>query len=363
MNNQSQFEPYLYAVSPPGLEQVTAKELKALGARRIKVQQGGVTFGYSHAMLARANIWLRSASRVLKIIAEQEVRTFPQLIHLTESLDWKAYLSSDRPINVQVSTQKSRLYHSDAVKERIEGVLGARSGTEEEQGIWVRIVRDKMTVSVDTSGELLHRRGYRQAVTKAPIRENVAAALLMACRWDMDSPLIDPMCGSGTFAIEAAWIAQGRAPGLLRTFAFEKWPLTEMKLVRRIRAEAEEEAVAELPTIIGCDIDGDALSAAEQNAERAGVELQWAQLDARDLPRPEGPTGLVIANPPYGKRLRGTRAPVLFQQLHSRFEDWRVVYLHAGRSAPAGGFKPLLSFKNGGINVSLMTSPRPPRKR
>jgi putative N6-adenine-specific DNA methylase len=357
MNPPAGFEPYLFAVSPPGLEAITATELRKLGAKKVSVSPGGVSFSYSHTMLVRANLWLRTATRVLKVIAQLQARSFPQLIHVTEHLDWKAYLPDNQPFEVHVSTQKSRLYHSGAVKERIEGVLGQRTGEEKALGIWVRIVRDQMTVSVDSSGELLHRRGYRQAVSRAPMRENVAAALLLACKWDPDSPLLDPMCGSGTLPIEAAWIAQNRAPGLIRDFAFEGWPITEKKLVKRLRTEASEAAQEDLSTIIGCDVDASALEAVAQNAERAGVTLQWARCDAREIERPEGPPGLVIANPPYGKRLRGTRSAVLFNKLFQRLYDWRVAYLHAGRMAPASGFDAQLAFKNGGINVTLMVSP------
>jgi putative N6-adenine-specific DNA methylase len=307
-------------------------------------------------MLAKSNLWLRSASRVLKVVSQSRVKSFPALIHLAEQFPWHHYLPSRQAVQIQVSCSKSRLYHSDAIAQRIKAVLGERDADSAAQGIWVRLDHDELTLSIDSSGELLHRRGYRQSITRAPLRENVAAALLLACKWDRDSPLIDPMCGSGTLAIEAAWLAQGRAPGLDRRFAFERWPSTMGRILRALKETAEKNQVAALPTIIGCDVDPQALEAADQNAQRAGVEIQWAQFDARDLLRPEGPAGLLIANPPYGKRLQGARAAELFSALHERFADWRVAYLHAGRGAHGKGFQPLLSLKNGGINVSLVAS-------
>jgi len=221
----------------------------------------------------------------------------------------------------------------------------------------VRVVRDMMTISVDTSGDLLHKRGYRQDSVPAPIRENVAAALLLANKWNPDLPLFDPMCGSGTIPIEAALLAMKRAPGLHREFAFERWPCLEHATWQRLRDEARNGEKKELPTIIGCDASSEAVAAAKENAKRLKLPLVFEEYDASELLRPDGPGGLLITNPPYGKRVKGARAAIGHMvQLAQDWKGWTTSFITGRRGPVPPGFKEVIHFTNGGVPVRLLSN-------
>jgi putative N6-adenine-specific DNA methylase len=267
-----------------------------------------------------------------------------------------------------VTSRKSRLYHQDAVAERLMRAVGSRVGAPVEgdapQELVVRLFRDKCTVSADASGELLHRRGYRLAGAKAPLRETLAAAMLAAAGWDGTTPLVDPMCGSGTIPIEAALLARRIPPGLGRGFAFEHWPEFDPDAWEAVRAAARRRMLPHAPVpIAGSDRDAGAIAAAAANAERAGVaeDLQWRRAAISSIEPPDG-TGWIVTNPPYGHRVgERQRLRDLFAQLGNvlrrRCPGWQVALLsaHAELDRQTGlALAPAFETANGGIRVRLM---------
>ena len=293
----------VFASTGPGLESIAAGELKALGTRG-RQETGGIAFDADLQRLYESNLWLRTASRVLVRLGSFHASTFYELERRAKKLPWAKFLPASGGVRVRVTCRKSKLYHSDAVAERvlsaIEGsasrvIEGSATGTDDEgldtdalenldatddrarstresgQLFVVRIVNDECEISADSSGELLHRRGYRRETGKAPLRETIAAAMVLASGWKGDDPLLDPMCGSGTIPIEAAMIARKIAPGLRRNFQFMKWPGFDAELWNRILENARAAATGFSGEIIGSDRDAGAVQAAGRNAERAGV--------------------------------------------------------------------------------------------
>ena len=279
--------------------------------------------------LYRANLHLRTASRVLARLGNFfHATTFPQLHQRLAALPWERFLVPGQPVSMRVTCHKSRLYHSDAVARSVSAALEERLGrpspltrADEEsdrpsQVIVVRLVEDICTVSVDSSGALLHKRGYRQAVAKAPLRETLAAALLLASGWDRVSPLLDPFCGSGTIPIEAALLALGIPPGLHRRFAFMDWPGFDDSLWQSILAGVSSRPLNR-PIIQASDRDAGAIRSAQANAERAGVlELIDFKCQAVSSILPPNTPGWVVTNPPYGMRLSG---PHDLRNLYAQF--------------------------------------------
>ncbi|MFT7625933.1 MAG: putative N6-adenine-specific DNA methylase, partial [Myxococcota bacterium] len=328
------FHPHLYAITSPGLEPICAAELRALGAGDVSEMAGGVQFSGGAELLMRSNLWLRSASRVLWVVAGGRATTWPGLEKLVRRFDWDAVLHRRTPIRLKVACSASRLYHEGAVKERLQGMISRSPGSVEDPEtveIWVRIHRDTVTISLDSSGELLHRRGYRTHVGRAPVRESLAAGVLLASGWDPTTPLLDPMCGSGTFPIEASWLAQRRAPGLLRAFAFQRWlGYRADAWKQQVREARAQQLPAEgLPEIVGVDIDVRVLDAARHNAVQAQSSASFEHADIRHVGA-DGPPGLVVVNPPYGKRIGSARtAFALVQQLMDRMPDWNALVMYA----------------------------------
>lgn len=384
----------LFAITAPGLEPLTAAELRALGDEGARVEAGGVAWEGSLESLYRANLWLRTASRVVARLGEEfRATSFAELEKRARRLPWERFVAAGRPVRFRVTCRKSRLYHSDAVAERfaaaveraVPGARAASSGAareaadgegEEREGedaqlVVVRFLRDRCTVSVDASGALLHRRGYRQAVARAPLRETLAAALLLAAGWDGTTSLLDPMCGSGTIPIEGALIARRLAPGRHRRFAFMHWPGFDAALWARLVARADADALPASPVAIqGSDRDAGAIAAAAANAERAGVaadlELRVRALSA--IEPPSGP-GLVAANPPYGVRvgeadaLRNLYAQ-LGHVLRARCPGWTLALLSPDRRLEgqlALDLAERLRTSNGGIPVRVVTGAVPGR--
>ena len=229
-----------FAITSPGVEAITASELVALGVTPLKTEPGGVEFEATLGQLYRANLELRTASRIIVRLAEFPARAFYELERKARRVPWEEIVAAGVPVRFRVTTKKSRLYHADAIAQRLQAVMGGErpvpAGTSveaeedvsdrpgsESQLFVVRVIRDIVTISADSSGELLHRRGYRLAGGKAPLRETLAAAMLLGAGYDGRIPLADPFCGSGTSPIEAALLARRIAPGLHRTFAYEKW--------------------------------------------------------------------------------------------------------------------------------------------
>lgn len=369
----------LFAMTAPGIEGILATELRRIGVRVGGSVAGGVAFGGNTADLQRVNLWSRVANRIVVRVDEFHASSFHELERRAKKVEWGRYLSQGDGVRFRITCRKSRLYHSDAVAQRLataaERAVGATmvapssDGDEEEtepgQLFIVRIADDICTISVDSSGELLHRRGYRQAVAKAPLRETLAAAMLLGSEWDRVSPVVDPMCGSGTIAIEGAMMSRGLAPGVGRKFAFESWPdhdgASWSRLLDHARAEALPHAAG---PIIASDRDAGAVAATIANAERAGVARD-IEVSERPLSAVEFPStpGWIVSNPPYGLRV-GESGPLrnLYSQigkiLRERARGYLLALLSADRALEAQlrlELREVFRTTNGGIPVRLVT--------
>ena len=462
----------IYLVCAPGLEALTAAEATALGLRVRASEPGGVTVDGDLSDVVRANIGLRTASRVLVRIASFKATAFHELERSARRIAWDRFIGA-APVRIRATCRKSKLYHSDAVAERVLGAIDRTTGTgarpapipvtqrggatsksvkkgkgaaageshsfipaganvaaktvaaraaakqsiviaaaraaarvadeaaaraaketlavsaptddsaeardELDEGagaqlVIVRLFRDECTISIDSSGALLHRRGYRQATAKAPLRETLAAAMLLGADWRGDTPLVDPLCGAGTIPIEAALIARRIAPGRARAergeFAVVGWPeLPPGVIERQLAAARENERTAAGVPITGSDRDAGAIEAAIANAERAGVSA-----DVNFIKRPlsaaepvgDAP-GLLVANPPYGVRLNeGADVRNIYAQLgkvaHFSFPGWRVGILSPDRSLDSQtrlALSQSFETSNGGIRVRYLTATSP----
>ncbi len=369
----------LAAICAPGLESFTAAELRALGVNASPSEPGVVPFTGGLDLLYRANLHLRTASRVIARLGEFHARALGELERRARLLPWGERLDPARPIRLRVTCRKSRLYHSGAVAERVASAIEARTTTtlagvtmathdeeeaEEAQLIIVRLLHDQCTISLDSSGALLHRRGYRLATAKAPLRETLAAALLLASGWGREAPLLDPFCGSGTIAIEAALLAREIAPGLHRRFAFMHWPGFDEACWARALEEAHERIRPTAPAPIqASDRDPGAVDAARMNAERAGVaqDIELARLPLSAIAPPSRP-GWVVTNPPYGVRVgEQERLHALYGHLGTvlrrRCPGWMLTLLSADRRLDAAvgiELHPVLRTRNGGIAVRAL---------
>jgi len=375
------------AVTAPGLAPLASLELRAQGITPRDVDVEGVSFRTSLVGVYAANLWLRTASRVLVRIGAFRADSFHELERRAARVGWARYVGASTPVRLRVTCRKSRLYHSDAVAERIAGVVTRAGGslapprapasdagdaivddvggsTEDEQLVMVRLYRDQCTISLDSSGALLHRRGYRQETAKAPLRETLAAAALMAAGWSAQGPLLDPMCGAGTIAIEGAWLARHRAPGLDRTFAFMRWPGFDRLVWDELRTAARSTEQAAAPVVIqASDRDAGAVAAARRNAERAGVagDIDLSQRSLSAIEPPPGP-GWLVTNPPYGVRVGAHhRLRDLYAQLghiaRAKCPGWTVALLAADRELARQTGLPLvrkLRTVNGGIPVEVL---------
>ena len=369
----------LFAITAPGLEPLVEREVRGLGIEAARIEQGGVSFSGGREAIYRANLHLRTASRIIARVGEFGARGFPELVRHAKRQPWERYLIPGRPVRLRVTCKKSRLYHSDAVAERVTEAIANRLGVDEIQGIKaaededgsgqlviVRMAHDQCVLSVDTSGALLHRRGYREATAKAPIRETLAAALLLAAEWRADAPLLDPFSGSGTIAIEGAMLARRIAPGLHRRFSFMDWPDFDEKLWRRLRDDAARAVLPRAPSSIhGSDRDAGAIEAARANAARAGVadDITFEKRALSAIEPPAG-SGWVCTNPPYGVRV-SERADL--RNLYAQFgkvmlakcPGWAIaMYSADGRLEKATrlAFRPVLRTVNGGIPVQVVST-------
>jgi putative N6-adenine-specific DNA methylase len=325
----------LFVVCTPGLESFTAQELHQMSLRNgdergFAYEPGGIEFQGSLQDAYRANLHLRTASRVLVRLGQFYAAEFPELRRKASRLLWENYLAPERPIALRVTCQKSRLYHETAVAERVAGAIEDRlgkpspvhkyqedAGTDLPQLIVVRLLDNLCTLSIDSSGALLHRRGYRLATTRAPLRETLASALVMASGWDKASPLFDPFCGSGTIPIEAALLARRVPAGFRRRFAFMDWPHFDSTYWEELLAEAAKAIVSDIPRIMGSDRDAGAIRASQANAERAGLatSIEFSARAISAIDPPPGP-GWVVTNPPYGVRVSQAKD---LRNLYARF--------------------------------------------
>lgn len=334
-----------------GLEAVLKREITDLGYEITEVENGRVSFEGDAEAICRANIFLRTAERVLLKVDSFRAVTFDELFERTREIPWEKYLPRDARCWVKkASSISSKLFSpSDiqrimkkAIARRMEATYGLERMPETGSDYPLRVFfyKDQVTVSIDTSGESLHKRGYRQLAGKAPITETLAAALIMLTPWKKDRILVDPFCGSGTFPIEAAMIAAGIAPGLNRSFLSEDW---KNLIPRKCWYDAIDEANEMVDNSVkvdiqGYDIDGEIMKAARENAKRAGVDhlIHFQQRPLSELSHPKK-YGFIISNPPYGERLEDKKdLPALYRQLGERFkglDSWSLYLITAYEEA------------------------------
>lgn len=369
-----------------GLEAVLKREIYDLGYEITKVEDGRVTFEGDEEAVCRANIFLRTAERVMIQVGRFKATTFEELFQGIKNLPWEEYIPEDGKFWVKkASSINSKLFSpSDiqsiakkAMVERMKQKYHKEWFKEDGAAYPVRIflLKDEVTVALDTSGDSLHKRGYRTMTSKAPLTETLAASLIMLTPWRKDRILVDPFCGSGTFPIEAAMIAANIAPGMNRDFTAEEW--TNM-IDRKLWYECVKEAEDMIDTTVkvdiqGYDIDGDVIKAARENAKRAGVEhmIHFQQRAVADLSHPKK-YGFIITNPPYGERLEDKAdLPVLYTQIgqaYQRLDSWSMFLItsytdtekYIGRKADKNR-----KIYNGMLKTYFyqFLGPKPPKKR
>ncbi|ADF38281.1 MULTISPECIES: THUMP domain-containing class I SAM-dependent RNA methyltransferase [Priestia] len=306
----------IIATAAMGIEALVAKEVRALGYE-CEVDNGKVIFEGDELAIARCNLWLRTADRIKVQVGQFKARTFDELFEQTKALNWGDYLPVDAQFPVSGKSVKSKLFSvSDcqsivkkAIVDSMKKHYNKTTGWLEETGstfkIEVALLKDVATLTIDASGAGLHKRGYRVGQGEAPLKETLAAALIMLTPWNADRPFVDVFCGSGTIAIEAALIGQNIAPGFNRDFLSEEWPWMSASIWDKAREEAEDLAnYDQVLDIAGHDIDHRMVKVAEQNAFEAGLGdlIQFKQMQVRDFTTPKE-YGIIIGNPPYGERL------------------------------------------------------------
>ncbi|HUN67319.1 MAG TPA: THUMP domain-containing protein [Burkholderiales bacterium] len=341
---------HFFASSPRGLESLLAGELASLGAQRIKEVPGGVAFEGDWRACYAANLWSRVASRVLWRVAEFDYAGEGDLYDAARKVDWTRLFTVARTLRVNVSAQKSPLKSldfatlriKDAVCDRFRDAGGSRPSvdrTNPDVRVHAFLEAARGALYLDTSGEPLFKRGWRAGAGEAPLRENLAAGIVMLSGWTPGEPLLDPMCGGATLLVEAAAMARGRAPGARRAFGFEKLKIFDSRLWSDVKSEDRTAKSGKLE-IFGSDNDPRALNDARRNLAAAGVE-RWVKLERADiLERPApAPAGVMIANPPYGERI-GSREelalfyPKLGDALKKRFTGWRCHFFTADLRLP-----------------------------
>ncbi len=364
----------IFLVAAPGTEIALRDEANELGFNAAKISPGGVTIRGTWGEVWRANLQLRGAARVLARIGEIRAFHLAQLDKRARKFPWGDFLRADVPVKVEVVTnKKSKIYHAGAAIQRFEKAiteeLGAPISAEADVRIKVRIDDNLCIISVDTSGEALHKRGHKPAVGKAPMRENLAAMFLRQCGYDGSEPVVDPMCGSGTFVIEAAEIAMDMIPGRSRSFAFEQLANFDDATWQKMRSEGQG-AETEL-RFFGSDRNAGVVDAATTNAERAGVDgcTKFTHHAVSDLMPPDGPPGLVIVNPPYGGRIGNKKLlyalyGALGKTLSARFSGWRVGIVTSEAGLAKATDLPFLPtgapVAHGGIKIRLFQTARLP---
>jgi putative N6-adenine-specific DNA methylase len=340
-----------FATCARGLESVLADELRSLQAQDVAVGRGGVRFGGDLTTLYRANLWLRTAIRVLQPIHEADVQSTDDLYAMVKALDWSRWLTPEHTLAVDCNVRDSAITHSkfaalrvkDAICDQFVERVGRRPSVDVERpmvGLNLHIYQNHAVLSFDSSGDSLHKRGYRPILTKAPLNEALAAGLVYLTGWVGNVPLVDPLCGSGTLCIEAAWMALKRPPGLTRRhFGFQGWMNYDVGLWTHLRDEARRGVaktftpVADAPgspLVMGYDVRRDVVHFAQDNARAAGIGhlLDFAVRDVKDFQPPEGTPGVIVCNPPYGERLGEEKDLVpLYQALGTMIErsaGWKV---------------------------------------
>lgn len=373
----------LIATAAMGLEALVAKEVRALGYD-CQVDNGKITFKGDEYAIARSNLWLRTADRVKLKIGEFKALTFDELFEKTKALPWEQFLPEDAEFPVIGKSVKSKLFSvSDcqaivkkAIVERMKKHYKRESWFEESGALYrieVSLLKDIATITLDTSGTGLHKRGYRAAQGAAPLKETLAAALVMLTNWQPERPFIDPFCGSGTIPIEAALIGQNIAPGFNREFVSERWNFIPDKVWEEARNEAEDLARYEQSfDIIGSDIDHRMVKIAQENSFEAGFAdiIQFKQMQVKDISVKKD-YGVIVGNPPYGERL-GEKEAVenMYREMghaFSKLDTWSIYILTSNEEFETFYGKPATKKRklfNGFIRTDLYQywGKKPPRQ-
>lgn len=373
----------LIATATFGLEAVVAREVKALGYDKVKVENARVTFTGDEKAICRSNLWLRSADRVLIKMGEFPATSFEELFEKTKALPWPEIMPENACFPVEGKSIRSGLFSvpncQAIVKKAVVESMKRKYRRQwfEETGprytIEVALLNDIATLTIDTSGVGLHKRGYRKLSARAPLKETLAAAMVMLSFWNPDRILADPFCGSGTIPIEAAMIGMNIAPGMRREFAAQEWPLLKRRVWEEALEEARDSVRHDIPLRIrGTDVDKEVLSLARYHAFRAGLKgrIHWQQMPVSDLSS-QDKFGIIICNPPYGQRLEDAAAvEKLYRemgQVFQKLDTWSIYVLTAHR-----GFEKLFDRRadrrrklyNGRIECQYYQfyGPRPPRR-
>jgi putative N6-adenine-specific DNA methylase len=337
-----------FAPCPRGLEQALAAEITALGAQFVTPAEGGVGFAGPLELAYRANLESRLASRILWQVAHGHYRDEHELYRLANGVDWKRHFAVERTLRVDVAATRAPLTSiefvtlkiKDAICDRFRADAGKRPSIDKRRPdtrVYAYLAGNDATLYLDTSGEALFKRGWRRDADVAPLRENLAAGILALAGWTPPTPLLDPMCGAGTIAIEAALIAADRAPGLQRTFGFQKLAWYDGPTWQRIRQRAHDRVrpAPKQPTIFASDIDPRAVAQCSRNQESAGIG-SWFSVSEADVLARAAPAaaGVLVANPPYGVRLAEERSlaafyPKLGDALKRHYAGW-TAYLFTG---------------------------------
>jgi putative N6-adenine-specific DNA methylase len=373
----------LIATAAMGLEAIVAKEVKDLGYE-CQVENGKVIFKGDETAIARANMWLRTADRIKILVGDFKAYSFDELFENTKKLPWENFLPVDAEFPVQGKSVKSKLYSvpdcqaivKKAIVERLRTAYKRTSWLDETGPLFkieVAIHKDVASITLDTSGQGLHKRGYRIGQGEAPLKETLAAALIQLTSWNPDRPFVDPFCGSGTIPIEAALIGQNIAPGFNREFLSEKWPMMPDDVWEKTRLEAEDLANYDQPLeILGTDIDHRMIEVSKENALEAGLGdlVKFKQMQVRDFTS-ELEYGIIVGNPPYGERL-GERKEVekMYQEMGKAFEKletWSVYMMTSHENFEQCYGKQATKKRklfNGFIRTDYYQywGPRPPRK-
>ena len=343
-----------FATCARGLEPILADELSALQASGVSTGRGGVHFQGDKTLLYRANLELRTAIRVLLPIMHSQVASTDELYQAVQEIDWTRYLTPDHTLAVDCNVRDSHITHSQYAARRVKDAIcdqfvekcGSRPSVNVERpmlGLNLHVYQDEAVLSLDSSGDSLHKRGYRPIQTRAPLNEALAAALVLLTGYHGDVAFVDPMCGSGTLCIEAAWIALARPPGLTRRhFGFMGWMDFDVALWTELRDQARRQVRARLEQpIVGSDLHPGAVAMAGNNARAAGIGhvLSFTHRDLRDCRPPDGPPGILLTNPPYGERLGEEKElrPLyaeLGEMCGKHYRGWRV-FIFSGNASLA----------------------------
>ena len=323
----------LIATCAAGIESIVGNELKHLGYK-VNVENGRVRFDGDVADIAKTNLWLRTADRIKIVVGEFTAKTFEELFQGVEGLNWEDFLPLDAEFPVAGKSQKSTLHNvpsvqaitKKAIVTKMSTVYHRRTKLPETGALYpieVAINKDKVLITLDTTGSSLFKRGYRVNKGGAPLKENMAAALVLLARWYPEMPFVDPVCGSGTIPIEAVLIGCNIAPGLKRNFAFENWDWVDKDIVKQAREQAQAAIKKDVDLdISGYDIDGSMIEIAKENAVQAGVQdiVNFKQMAVKDF-KTDKINGVIVANPPYGERLSDKEhVHQLYQQMGKLYQ-------------------------------------------